>query len=104
MLQLVVLRGPVRIFILFFHGYVEFGVYHSYHRGKNEVSSKQVHDFENLEKGYRNLRRTKFRLTKGDDMLKYMYDSMGHHVTEFPLSDFEYYMYLARVTPVRSVV
>ena len=34
-------------------------------------------------------------------MLKYMYDSMGHHVTEFPLSDFEYYMYLARVTPVR---
>ena len=26
---------------------------------------------------------------------------MGHHVTEFPLSDFEYYMYLARVTPVR---
>ena len=37
-------------------------------------------------------------------MLKYMYDSMGHHVTEFPLSDFEYYMYLARVTPVRSVV
>jgi hypothetical protein len=79
-------------------------VYHSYHRRKNEVSSKQVHDFENLEKGYRNLRRTKFRLTKGDDMLKYMYDSMGHHVTEFPLSDFEYYMYLARVTPVRSVV
>ena len=33
----------------------------------------QVHDFEDPENGFRNLQRTKFRLTKGDDMLKYVF-------------------------------
>lgn len=32
-----------------------------------------VHDFEDPENGFRNLQRTKFRLTKGDDMLKYVF-------------------------------
>ena len=90
----------MQIFIRFFLGYVTSCAIFFFNFLINSPLT-QVHNFVNLENGYRNLRRTKFRLTKGDDMLKYMYDSIGHHVTEFPLSDFEYYMYLARVTPLR---
>jgi hypothetical protein len=51
--------------------------------------------------GWRDLRKTKFRLQKGDEQLDFTFNSSTtpHHVTE-TLSEITYYVYMARRTPV----
>ncbi|KAK3878610.1 hypothetical protein Pcinc_016771 [Petrolisthes cinctipes] len=67
-----------------------------------------VMNFSSRESGWRDLSKTKFRLTKGDQQLDQTYQmaasqgqgkhSVAHHVTEV-FSEITYYVYKARVTP-----
>lgn len=59
-------------------------------------------DFTEETGGWRDLTKSKFRLTKGDEQLDFTYTSSPtypHHITE-PLSDLTYYHYMARRTPI----
>lgn len=53
---------------------------------------------------WRDLTKTKFRLTKGDEMLDFTYQSPDnpHHVTE-PLSEITYFIYKARRVPISAL-
>ena len=67
-----------------------------------------VMDFTCPDYGFRDLKRSKFRLNKGDSQLDFTYESMvdisdssehiKHHVSDI-LSDITYYVYKARKTP-----
>ncbi|KAK6998450.1 WD repeat-containing protein 81 [Biomphalaria glabrata] len=66
-----------------------------------------VLDFSSPDSGYRDLKKSKFRLNKGDNQLDFTYSGMGefsetmahvpHHVSDI-LSDITYYVYKARRT------
>ena len=59
-----------------------------------------VTDFTSRMGKLRDLTKTKFRLTKGDEQLDYMYASeLPHHITDC-LSELSYFNYKARRTPV----
>lgn len=60
-----------------------------------------VMDFSEEKGGWRDLTKSKYRLTKGDEQLDFTYSSSSdpHHITE-PLSDLTYYHYVARRTPI----
>ncbi|VDM59625.1 unnamed protein product [Angiostrongylus costaricensis] len=55
-----------------------------------------VCDFKQKDGGWRDLTRTKYRLTKGDDQLGQNFRHLSHHVSEV-LSDIGYMVYKARV-------
>lgn len=67
-----------------------------------------VIDFSGPDSGFRDLKRSKFRLNKGDGQLDFTYESMvdisdtsdhiKHHVSDI-LADITYYVYKARKTP-----
>lgn len=61
-------------------------------------------DFTSPTAGWRDLRKTKFRLQKGDEQLDFTFNtsSTPHHVTE-TLSEITYYVYMARRTPVETL-
>lgn len=62
-----------------------------------------VIDFTSPEGKYRDLTKTKYRLTKGDQMLDFTYNSHNpHHITEI-LSEITYFIYLARKTPISEL-
>lgn len=48
---------------------------------------------------WRDLSKSKFRLTKGDDQLDHTYQNLRHHVPE-TLSEITYTVYMARVLPI----
>ena len=59
-----------------------------------------VVDFSSKDNGYRDLSKSKFRLTKGDHQIDhtFLFSPQPHHITEV-LSSLTYYLYLARRTP-----
>eukprot|EP01035_Chromulina_nebulosa_P018035 gene18035-23677_t len=59
-------------------------------------------DSPNINNGYRDLSKTKFRLSKGDPQLEttYKHSDPPHHVPE-SLSELTYYIYMARRTPLQ---
>ncbi|KAI9478319.1 MAG: hypothetical protein EXX96DRAFT_595686 [Benjaminiella poitrasii] len=61
-----------------------------------------VTDFsgQTVEDGWRNFKKTKFRINKGDEQLDFTFDGpIPHHITDI-LSDITYYVYKARRTPI----
>ncbi|KAI7906033.1 uncharacterized protein BX663DRAFT_248978 [Cokeromyces recurvatus] len=61
-----------------------------------------VTDFsgQTIEDGWRDFKKTKFRINKGDEQLDFTFDGpVPHHITDI-LSDITYYVYKARRTPI----
>eukprot|EP00004_Rigifila_ramosa_P022837 TRINITY_DN6324_c0_g2_i1.p1 TRINITY_DN6324_c0_g2~~TRINITY_DN6324_c0_g2_i1.p1 ORF type:complete len:1452 (+),score=316.33 TRINITY_DN6324_c0_g2_i1:333-4688(+) len=59
-----------------------------------------VIDFSSPNGGWRDLKKTKFRLAKGDEQLDTTFNSpIPHHIVD-TLSELTYYIYMARRTPV----